>query len=305
MKILLDKYPMTDKKRSFKGQKSPGKYINDYYYRNLDILSKAIVNDMTFLAVIWSSTLEVGTGKSVFATQMGEAWSYLMKKNHNLDIPFTCNNIVWRPKELMKRAFEVPKYSMILLDEWEDAHYWSELGMTLRQFFRKCRQLNLFIVLIIPNFFQLPMNYATGRSIFGIDVRFEDGFTRGNFRFYNFNAKRNLYIMGKKIHNFNAQRPTFLGRFTDGYGVNEKEYRKAKLLDLEKWESLEPEKQTLSQIKFEMVKRMVEENGMTKTDAAKVVGVTPKTVFEWFKKAKMEEKEANYKPNPRVIPYNE
>jgi len=280
MKILTDKYP----KGTLSGQQSDGRYINDYYYQNLEVLAKTITKDMTFLSVIWSSTLEVGTGKSVFATQMGEAWSYLMKKHHGLDIPFTCNNIVWRPKELIKRAFEVPKYSMILLDEWEDSHYWSELGMTLRAFFRKCRQLNLFIVIIIPNIFQLPMNYATGRSIFGIDVRFENGFERGNFRFYNFNAKRNLYIQGKKIHNFNAQKPTFSGRFTDGYGVPEKEYRKAKALDLEKWEVEEPERPTLTQIKFEIVQRMVNSGKLSKTKAAEMMGVTPKTITEWYKK---------------------
>ncbi len=289
MKILTDKYP----KGTLSGQQSDGRYINDYFYENVNVLSKTIVKDMTFLAVIWSSTLEVGTGKSVFATQLGETWSYLMKKNHNLDIPFTCNNIVWRPKELITRAFEVPKYSMILLDEWEDSHYWSELGMTLRAFFRKCRQLNLFIVIIIPNIFQLPMNYATGRSIFGIDVRFENGFERGNFRFYNFNAKRNLYIQGKKIHNFNAQKPTFSGKFTDGYGVPEKEYRRAKAADLEKWEATEPQKPTASDVKFKIVKKLVEEGGFTKTKAALMVGVTSKTVFKWYQDDRSDEKGGN------------
>jgi len=108
------------------------------------------VKNNTFITVISSSTLEVGTGKSCFAQQVGEAWGNVMKKTHDIDLGFDINNIVFRPSKLIERSFEVPKYSCIILDEWEDAHYWSELGMTLRQFFRKCRQLNLFMIIIKP-----------------------------------------------------------------------------------------------------------------------------------------------------------
>ena len=232
MKILLDKYP----KGTYKGQMSDGKYINEYLYENLTILAKAIVEDNTFLAVIYSSTLEVGTGKSVFGTQIGEAWSDIMKKTHNIDVPFTMNNVVFRPKDLIERAFKVPRYSCILLDEWEDATYWSELGMTLRQFFRKCRQLNLFMIVIIPNWFQMPMSYAISRSIFAIDVRFENGFERGYFYFYDFEKKRELYVKGKREHNYRAAHHVFAGRFINGYGVNEEEYRRIKLEDTMSYE---------------------------------------------------------------------
>lgn len=233
MKVLTEKYP----KGTLKYQKTDGRYIDNYLYDNLKLMAGQIVKDMTFLGVIFSSTLEVGTGKSVFATQIGEVWAELIKEMHGKECPFTTNNVVWRAKELIDRSFDVPKYSMILLDEWEDAHYWSELGITLRTFFRKCRQQNLFILMIIPNFFQLPMSYAIGRSIFAIDVYFGKGFSRGNFKFYGFKSKRRLFLNGKKFHNYNAQASDFDGRFFDGYGVPREDYIKAKALDLEKWET--------------------------------------------------------------------
>jgi hypothetical protein len=239
MKILQAKYPMG----SFPFQKSPGRYIDEFYYDNLRVLAKKITQDMTFLMVCFSSTLEVGTGKSVFMTQTGEAWSQLMWEEHGIKLDFTKQNVVWRPKDLIERAFQVPKYSFLLLDEWEDAHYWSELGTTLRQFFRKCRQLNLFIGIIIPNYFQLPMNYALGRSIFAIDVKFTGDFERGNYSFYNFEQKRTLYILGKKTHNYHVVKPAFSGVFNDGYGIPKEEYLKAKREDLEKWDN--DEEQTL------------------------------------------------------------
>lgn len=233
MKILEDKYP----KGSIKGQKTAGRYIEEVLYENLKVMAETIVKDMTFLGVIFSSTLEVGTGKSVLATQIGETWELLIKEIHGIDLHYGVDNIVWRPKELIERAFKVPKYSYLLLDEWEDAHYWSELGMTFRQFFRKCRQLNLFIMVIIPNWFQLPINYAISRSIFAIDVKFGSNFERGFFDFYDFNAKKDLYIKGKKFNDYKVANATFHGRFNDGYGVNEEEYRRKKREDMEKWDT--------------------------------------------------------------------
>ena len=275
MKILKEKYP----KGSFKGQISDGKYIEGYLYENLKLLAKSIVNDMTFLGFIFSSTLEVGTGKSVFATQIGEAWAEIMKVMHNIDVPFSINNVVWRPKELIEKSFKVPKYSYILLDEWEDNHYWSELGMTLRQFFRKCRQLNLFIMCIIPNWFELPKGYAISRSIFAIDVRFEDGFKRGFFRFYDFASKRKLYIKGKKEHNYNVARSSFAGKFTDGYGVPRQEYLDAKKQDLVKYEGEDEEggSNSLKVLRREQNKHF-KKCGIDFKERVKLLNVTSKTV---------------------------
>jgi len=288
MKYCIEKYPMG----SFKGQKSPGKYMDGWLYNNLELLASKIVDDMTFLGIIYSSTLEVGTGKSVLATQMGEAWSDIMKKKHNIDIPFEVGNIVWKPKDLIDKAMgkngfkKIPKYSYILLDEWEDATYWSELGMTLRQFFRKCRQLNLFMVCIIPNWFQLPLSYAVSRSMFAIDVRFTDKLERGLFAFYNFPSKRILYVAGKRGHNYRVVKPTFMGRFGDGYGVEESEYRRKKLEDMEQYDLENPQKMTKAtlekNIQIKVMKNLIKiKKNITNTELASMIGVSGKTISRW------------------------
>lgn len=228
MKVLEEKYPMGSLKR----QKTAGRYIDGYLYENLEIMAEKIVDDMTFLLFIYSSTLEVGTGKSVLASQIGEVWVDLVNKKHNQKIEFDMQNCVFKPKDLIERSFKLPKYSCIILDEWEDSHYWSELGMSLRQFFRKCRQLNLLIICIIPNFFQLPSSYAISRSIACIDVKFSGNFERGYFSFYSFKKKKDLYINGKRTQNYKVVAPDFSGRFADGYGFNEKQYRYKKYQDM-------------------------------------------------------------------------
>lgn len=282
-KILCDKYPMG----SFPYQKSDGKYIDGDLLENLRLLCKKVVDDMTWLGVVSSSTLEVGTGKTSLVSQIGEAWSYLMKEEHGIDIPFTVDNCVFKPKQLIEMSFKIPRYSFIFLDEWEDAHYWSELGMTLRQFFRKCRQLNLFMIAIIPNFFQLPLSYAVSRSVFFIDVKFEEGFERGHFNFYNFPAKKNLYINGKKFQNYHVCKPTFSGVFTKGYGFDEVEYKRRKLQDM--IDDHDKNNKTEEEKKYEMKTKMFQQFISKFPDSnvkklAEGFEVSEMTVYRWLKK---------------------
>jgi hypothetical protein len=278
MKILEDKYPMG----TIPGQKTAGRYVDGILHENIKFLAKNIVNDMTFLGICSSSTLEVGTGKSSFIQQLGEDYTDQVNKIHKLNITFDINNIVFRPKELIERAFKVPKYSCLILDEWEDAHYWSELGMSLRQFFRKCRQLNLFIIIIIPNFFQLPIPYAVSRSVFFIDVRFEGEFERGYFSFYNFEKKKELYIKGKKFMNYHVVKPDFYGRFTKGYAVDEEVYKKAKFNDMIDSEK-RTQKPTEREIKIKIFKQLhLNHPEIPIKVLVNSFGVDKRTAFNWL-----------------------
>ena len=282
VKYCINKYPIG----SFPKQKTEGRYMDGYLHENIKPLAKAIVNDMTFLGVLSSSTLEVGTGKSVIAQQIGEAYTELVNEIHKdkLEKPleFGMQNIVFCPEDLIDRSFKLPKYSCIILDEWEDLHYWSELGTTLRQFFRKCRQLNLFMIVIIPNFFQLNMNYAIGRSIFFIDVRFGDGFERGFFKFYNFERKRDLYLQGKKEHNYNVVGANFEGRFPDGYAVPRELYLQQKHEDLARYEKLETALRGKKKDGDEMVVKIIDKYQLNKNEVSELIGKDLSTINRWF-----------------------
>jgi len=282
-KYCLEKYP----KGSFPGQQSPGRYIDGIIYENLKILAKNIINDMTYLSVCFSSTYEVGAGKSNFMQQIAEAYTELINQYHGKDIEFKKENIIFNPEDLMERAFQVPKYSCLILDEWEDSHYWSKLGMTLRKFFRKCRQLNLFIIIIIPNFFQLPMSYAVSRSIFAIDVRFEGEFQRGYFRFYNFNRKKNLYIKGKKTQNYGVVKSNFFGRFTKGYAIPDAEYREMKRRDMEESDKKNAQP-TPREVMINLFKKSRENSDLTLEQLSNVFGVSKRTLNRWNNEELME-----------------
>ena len=199
----------------------------------------------------------------------------------------------------MDTSKKLPKYSVIILDEWEDSHYWSKLGITLRQFFRKCRQLNLFMLCIIPNFFELPRGYAVSRSAFFIDVYFEEGFERGHFKFYSFPEKKNLFHRGKKEMNYGCVREDFKGEFYDGYVVGREEYLEKKRRDLEGTEEL---------IKpHDVIKRVYLANfdwllatGMSKGMIAKSFGISERTGQKW--RAKEDEPFVSDRANGYINP---
>lgn len=72
-------------------------------HSNLGLLADKVAQDMTFLGVLYSSTLEVGTGKSTFAQQIGEAYTEMVNKKHNLNLEFNMKNVVFKPKDLIER----------------------------------------------------------------------------------------------------------------------------------------------------------------------------------------------------------
>ena len=276
MKIFKERYP----KGTFKGQQTDGRFADGYLVENMRVYAKAIVRDMTFLGFVSSSTLEVGTGKSVLVQQIGEIWEHCLKEEHGIERPLELRSIVFKPEDLMDVSKKIPKYSIIILDEWEDAHYWSKLGITLRQFFRKCRQLNLFMICIIPNFFELPRGYAVSRSAFFIDVCFGEDFDRGNFKFYGFPTKKRLYHKGKKEMDYSVVKPDFEGTFGDGYVVPREDYLEKKRKDLEGTEEIIKPNDVKKRVYLGLYEKL-KAFGATEKELGAVFGVDVKTLYSW------------------------
>lgn len=214
MKFLEQEYP----KGTFKGQKTDGAYINVILAPNLDVLAKKIVKDMHFLGIITGHDA-VGNGKSTLATQVGAYLTAKINELHGINNTFTNKNVAFKGRDLAKTSLALPKYSVVMLDEGDDLTMptMSELQRQIRTFFRKCRQLNQILLLIIPSFFELPKFYALSRSHFLIDVKFGDEFARGHFDFYSARKKKLLYIKGKKEWNYDVISADFNGGFTKGY----------------------------------------------------------------------------------------
>ena len=268
MKFLEKEYPLG----TFPKQKSNGAYINETLAKNLDIYAKQIVKDMHFLIIIAGND-SVGNGKTTIATHCGAYLTSRINELHGLNNSFTSKNIAMNSKKLVKQSFDNPQYSTIILDEGDDltTHGMKQAAVELKRYFRKCRQLNQILILIIPSFFELPKFYALARSHALINVKFHGEFERGVFDFYGPKQKKKLYIKGKKDWDYTAAKPDFDGGFFSQYtffpGLTDetRRYKKKKYDDMvedaeehETLTQLQIERQTIART-FRMVRQNLPE----------------------------------------------
>lgn len=302
MKFAEEIFP----KGTFPSQQTDGAYLDDTLASNLNILAKKITHDMHFMGVI-SGHDQVRDGKSTLASHVGSYLTWKINQLHGTNITFTDKNIVMRASEIEKRSFELPQYSVVVIDEGDEltTHGMKELAVKLKTYFRKCGQLNQIIILILPSFFELPKFYALSRSHFLLDVRFEGEYERGFFRFYSPKNKKLLYLKGKKEWDYDAQRSDFEGRFFSNYcffpdvDACTKNYKRKKREDLDS--TTEDEFRTPEQIKRNVTIELfnkVHQNlpGVFVKDLAKAFGFSDRTGFKYIKK--YEEEKAEKSPEP-------
>jgi len=291
MKFAKDIFP----KGTFPKQQTDGAYISEFLGRNLDIYAKKIVKDMHFLGIVTGHD-SVGNGKSTMATHLGSYLTNKINELHGTDNTFTHRNMVFNSKELVTRSFELKKYSVIILDEGDDltTHGMKDMAVRLKRYFRKTRQLNQIIILILPSFFELPKFYALSRSHFLIDVKFEGEFERGFFKFYGPTAKKILYLKGKKEWNYEVCRPDFDGRFFSNYCFFPDVERCTRIYKEKKYSDMlddakeEEESMTRAQIEQRVklqILRGFRENcpEIFMRDIVRGFGISEATAFRWLK----------------------
>ncbi len=223
-------------KGTFKHQKKDGFSMDDILKQQLDILLKNIIKDWDFTIVI-TGGVEVRVCKSVRAMQIACYWAYMMWKIHKIKVPFALDkNFVFDGRKLIQIGNELGQhhpYSPLVFDEagadLEGRKVIQSSTQEVLDFFRECGQYNLFNILVMPEYFDLPKGIALSRAIFLIDVYYtsdETGiFHRGYFNFYSRRNKKHLYLKGKRELNYQAHKYNFHGRFYNFYTINEKDYR--------------------------------------------------------------------------------
>ncbi len=251
-------------------------YIDGYLLSNLQQFKKMVLkDDLDCILLVDGGE---GSGKSVLAQQMAKF----------LDPTFCVEDITFSGGQFKKAVIEAKKYKCIVFDEALSAlnkmKSISSLNVSVVDLLAEVRQKNLFIIIILPSFFDLTKNVACWRSraLFHVYMKGQT-FKRGFFNAYSYDKKLNLFIGGKKFYNYNCATPSFYGRFTNGYAVDELEYRKLKLTNLRAYavdddvEDNKVEKKYRYKL-FRIVDSILEKGMMTKTDIADLVEMTGRTL---------------------------
>jgi hypothetical protein len=301
-------------KGTFSGQQSDGVYIDRTLAENYKILVESLEKDIQ-PCIICSGDNQSGTGKTTFLTILGCYHTCLVNEIYKKNNTFTNANIFQEIDPLLDAAPNIAKeqpYSFLVLDEPDDLtiHQQKQRAHDLKKVFRKLRQLNLTIALTSHSFFELPKFYSLQRSQFLVNVRFENRFERGFFKFYGPKAKKLLYIRGRKEWDYDIYPADFEGRFTGNYcffpncAEETEKYKAAKYKDM--MDDLEDRKKkplfSEQEIKIKLFKQVYQvlKDEISITKLSEAFGVHRHTGSEWIHKNEfLEDRQAdgNYTNN--------
>lgn len=247
--------------------------MDGYLKSNLDIANQVVKKDWDMVFAV--DGME-GAGKSVIAQQM----AYYNDSTLNID------RICFTPEEFKAAIRKAEKFQAIIYDEsytgLSARATMSQINKSLVSVLAQIRQKQLFVYIVMPTFFDLDKYVALWRSRALIHVYTSGNFERGYFAFYNYERKKDLYVHGKKFYNYNMPKPNFRGRFTNGYMVDEQEYREKKLKAEEVSEQEEEntfDKQLFNKLLFTRLQQP--EITITKEMKAKILGVSRGTYYNW------------------------
>ncbi len=195
-------------------------FVDNIAKDNLDeVRYRVLEKDFDFVTIIDGRE---GSGKSVLAQQLG---AYL-------DPNFSLDNIVFTSERFIAKIKDpkVKKGSCIVLDEAFNAinsrASMSEVNRSMGAVATEMRQKNLFIIIVLPSFFDLDKQFAIHRASSLIHVYLKDNVDRGQYLIFPRSKKLYLYLNGKKTYNYSKPKSPYPPcRFPNRYTVDEYEYR--------------------------------------------------------------------------------
>jgi len=166
-----------------------------------------------------------GSGKSALAQQLAI----------HLDPNFNIDKLCFTAEEFMNKVKDpkIKKGDCIILDEAflaaNSRSAMSSINKAMVGLATEMRQLNLFVIVCLPSFFDLDKYFSLWRTDLLIHTYFDKKGNRGRYILFGANKKKELYLKGKKFYNYGMVKSPYPPcRFKKGYTVDEEEYRKKK-----------------------------------------------------------------------------
>lgn len=224
---------MTEATRRVWSSVQMGFMFDETLANNLTYWRNAVMKQDIDCALIVDGT--EGAGKSVFAMQVA---AFLDVEQH-IDLD---KQVCYYPEQFKEAVMTLPKFKAIVWDEARRGgnrrRAMTQVNIEMMDLFAECRQHNLFLIVVLPSFYDLDFSLSVWRSRCLLHVwykmdaeRPDKPLERGFFRFFNEIGKRELYTnpyYRKRYEYPYLKNLSFDGRFLNHYVVNEEEYRKRK-----------------------------------------------------------------------------
>lgn len=249
-----------------------GYYIDGKYKEQLDIIRKTVEGHDRDVVIIYCG--DVGDGKS---TKCAQDLKYF-------DPTFEHTRMCQTEGDFQERIPKLNKYQAIALDEsfegLSSTQVASRVHRILVNLLQIVRQQNLYIGLVLPNYFDLSKTVAIFRSKWLVQVYSYKG-QRGRFKVWGKDRKRELYVKGKKSINYHCVRPNMRGRFVKFMPIDEKKYKAMKykaLRDSMNEESALDKRTTFAKKTRDKAIKQLKKDGMIRKDLAELFGLSLTTI---------------------------
>jgi len=202
-------------------------YFHELLIKNLDDVKNAVIKKgWDYLAIVSGIP---GVGKSTLAQQICK---YLDPTfNAKERICFTGTG----EKGFIERTTNGKLGQAFMLDESFESLNSRVSGssefLKIINHLQLIRQKGLFMILCLPNFFDLSKGIAIFRASH-LFVVYSDSFQRGFFAAFGRDEKRRLYVKGNKFVDYNAEKPNFRGDFRQKWVVDKDLYDNLKVQHL-------------------------------------------------------------------------
>ena len=226
------------------------------------VRNKVLKKDRDWVCVVDG---EEGVGKSVLAMQIAR----YLDPNFNLDkIVFTSDDFLKAIKDPKTK-----KGDCILLDESFNAannrSSLTEVNKSMIGVATEMRQKNLFIIMVLPSFFDLDKYFALWRCKALVHVFFDEHEDR-HYILFPKEHKKYLYLNGKKTYNYNKPKSPFpVFNFPNHYVVDEIEYRAKKSEAFKKRTVSQSARNWMNQ-RNSYIKFIIKSLGLSQQDVAKI-----------------------------------
>lgn len=207
--------------------------------------------------------------------------------------------IVFDGDEFVRISNECPENSVVLIDEgfadWNSRQSTRNAFLKLVNHAQLIRQKHLYILICLPNFFDLSKTMAIFRSSHLFVTYANDKGHRGQFLAFGRDRKRELYIKGSKYMDYNCVRSNFVGNFRMNKGLMDDEgYEKLKRrhLLMQNSELSKPDSLRVDRAHFITDNAIInlKRKGFKQKEMAEILGISVDTISKHWIKLKRDRK---------------
>lgn len=238
-------------------------YLDGYLKSNLEVVKHSVTKkDFDSFIVV---TGREGFGKSSFAGQVATF----------LDPTFNLNRCCFTFSQFVEACRDARKFEAVVFDETMGAlssrGAMSRFNRELVKLMSEMRSKNLFVILCIPNFFELDRYPAIHRSTGLIHI-----YKRGRFGSYDYPTKKKLYLLGKKFYSYSVS-PNFIGSFVKYFVYDKEKYESKKQQAISSWAKQKGKEETWLNQRNILIKKCFQD-GIKTTELSELVGLSLRSV---------------------------